>query len=42
MLQNKVEGDSQRITVGDVNNLNFGNSKTGSSMMTTESQREHI
>ena len=37
LLQNKVEENSQRITVGDVNNLNFGSSKNGTSLMTTES-----
>ena len=42
LLQNKVEENSQRITVGDVNNLNFGSSNNGTSIMTTESQREHI
>ena len=40
MLQQKVEEYSNRITVGDVNNLNFGSSSK--SFMTTESQREHI
>ena len=35
MLQQKVEEYSNRITVGDVNNLNFGSSSK--SFMTTES-----
>ena len=37
-----MEDYSNRITVGDVNNLNFGSSSKGTSMMTSESQRELI